>query len=47
MSTGKKKSEAKLIGVLIIIAGALVVVAAGVTLGMASSQLKAEQMTVR
>ena len=46
MSTGEKKSEAKLIGVLIIIAGALVVVAAGVTLGMASSQLKAGQMTV-
>jgi ABC-type sugar transport system permease subunit len=41
MLTGKRTSDVKLIGVFIIIAGALVVVAAGVTLGMASSQLKA------
>jgi ABC-type sugar transport system permease subunit len=46
MSTGKRTSDVKLIGVFIIIAGALVVVAAGVTLGMASSQLKAGHMSV-
>jgi hypothetical protein len=46
MSTRKRKSKVKLIGVFIIIVGALVVVAAGVTLGMASTELKAEHLTV-
>jgi drug/metabolite transporter (DMT)-like permease len=46
MLTGKRRSKVKLIGAFIIIAGALVVVAAGVTLGMVSSELKAEHITV-
>ena len=46
MSTRKRKSKVRLIGAFIIIAGALVVVAAGVTLGMVSSELKAEHLTV-
>jgi hypothetical protein len=46
MSTRKRKSKVKLIGAFVIIAGALVVVAAGVTLGMVSSELKAEHITV-
>jgi hypothetical protein len=41
MSTGKRKSKVKLIALLIVITGALGVVAAGVTLGMVSSELKA------
>jgi hypothetical protein len=44
MSTRKRKSKVRLIGAFIIIVGALVVVAAGVTLGMVSSQLKAEHI---
>jgi hypothetical protein len=46
MSTGKRKSKVKLIGLLIIITGALGVVGAGVTLGMVSSELKAERLAV-
>jgi hypothetical protein len=46
MSTRKRKSKVKLVGAFIIIAGALMVVAAGVTLGMVASELKAEHMTV-
>ena len=46
MSTGKRRSKVKLIGLLIIITGALGVVACGVTLGMVSAQLKAERLTV-
>jgi hypothetical protein len=46
MLTHKGKSKVRLVGVFIIIAGALVVVAAGVTLGMVYSQLKAERITV-
>ena len=46
MSTSKRKSKVKLIALLIIITGALGVVGAGVTLGMASSELKAEHLTV-
>ena len=46
MTTRKRKSKVKLVGVFIIIAGALVVVAAGVTLGMVASELKAEHITV-
>jgi hypothetical protein len=46
MSTRKRKSKVKLIGAFIIIAGALVVVAAGVTLGMVTSELKAEHIAV-
>ena len=46
MSTGKRISKVKLIGLLIIITGALGVVGAGVTLGMVSSELKAERLTV-
>jgi hypothetical protein len=45
-STSKRKSKVKLVGLLIIITGALGVVGAGVTLGMASSELKAEHLTV-
>jgi hypothetical protein len=45
MSTGKRRSKVKLVGVLIIIAGALAVVAAGVTVGMTSSELRAEHIT--
>jgi drug/metabolite transporter (DMT)-like permease len=44
MSTRKRRSKVKLIGAFIIITGALVVVAAGVTLGMVSSELKAEHI---
>jgi len=46
MSTRKRKSKVKLVGAFVIIAGALVVVAAGVTLGMVASELRAEHMTV-
>jgi hypothetical protein len=46
MSTGKRKSKVRLIALLIMITGALGVVAAGVTLGMVSSELKAEHLTV-
>jgi hypothetical protein len=46
MSAGKRRSKVRLIGLLIIIAGALGVVAAGVTLGMVSAELKAEHLTV-
>ena len=45
MSTRKRRSKVKLVGVLIIIAGALAVVAAGVTVGMASSELRAEHIS--
>jgi hypothetical protein len=44
MSTRKRKSKVRLFGAFIIIVGALVVVAAGVTLGMVSSELKAEHI---
>lgn len=46
MSTRKRKSKVKLIGAFFIIVGALVVVAAGVTLGMVSSELKVEHIAV-
>ena len=46
MSTRKRKSKVKLVGAFVIIAGALVVVAAGVTLGMVASELRAEHLTV-
>lgn len=46
MSTRKRRSKVKLIGAFIIIVGALVVVAAGVTLGMVSSELKVEHIAV-
>lgn len=46
MSTRKRRSKVKLIGAFIIIVGALVVVAAGVTLGMVSSEIKAEHIAV-
>jgi hypothetical protein len=46
MSAGKRRSKVRLIGLLIIVAGALGVVAAGVTLGMVSAELKAEHLTV-
>jgi hypothetical protein len=46
MSTGKRRSKVKLIGLLIIITGALGVVAGGVTLGMVSAELKAERLTI-
>ncbi len=46
MSTRKRRSKVKLVGLFIIIVGALVVVAAGVTLGMLSSGLKAEHIAV-
>jgi hypothetical protein len=44
MTTRKRRSKVRLIGAFIIIVGALVVVAAGITLGMVSSQLKAERI---
>jgi len=44
MSTRKRRSKVRLMGAFIIIVGALVVVAAGVTLGMVSSELKAEHI---
>jgi hypothetical protein len=44
MSIRKRKSKVRLIGAFIIIVGALVVVAAGVTLGSVSSELKAEHI---
>ena len=46
MSTHNRKSKVRLVGAFIIIAGALLVVAAGVALGMVYSQLKAEPITV-
>ena len=46
MATGKRRSKVKLIGLLTIIAGALGVVAAGVTLGMVSAELQAERLAV-
>ena len=46
MSTTRTDSRVKLIGVLIIVAGALMVVAGGVTWGLVSTQLKAEKITV-
>ena len=46
MSTRQRKSKVRLIGTFIIIAGALVVVAAGVTLGTVASELKAEHIAV-
>ena len=46
MSTSKRRSKVRLIGVLVTIAGALVVVAAGVTVGMVSGQLRTERVTV-
>jgi hypothetical protein len=44
MSIRKRKSKVRLIGAFIIIVGALVVVAAGVTLGTVYSELKAEHI---
>ncbi|MEP7191442.1 MAG: hypothetical protein ABI903_01105 [Actinomycetota bacterium] len=44
MSTRKRESKVRLIGAFVIIVCALVVVAAGVTLGMVSSELKAEHI---
>jgi hypothetical protein len=46
MSTTTTNPKVKLIGVLIIIASALMIVAGGVTWGLVSSQLKAENITV-
>jgi hypothetical protein len=46
MSTGKRKSKVKLIGLLVVITGALGLVAAGVTLRMVSAELKSEHLTV-
>jgi ABC-type glycerol-3-phosphate transport system permease component len=44
MSTRKRRSKVRPFGAFIIIVGALVVVAAGLILGMVSSQLKAEHI---
>jgi len=46
MSTTTTNPRVKLIGVLVIIGGALMIVAGGVTWGMVSSQLKAEHIAV-
>ena len=46
MSTTTTNPRVKLIGVLVIIGGALMIVAGGVTWGMVSSQLKAEHIVV-
>jgi hypothetical protein len=46
MSTTSTNPQVKLIGVLIIIASALMIVAGSVTWGLVSSQLKAEHITV-
>jgi len=46
MSTTTTNPKVKFIGVLVIIAGALMIVAGGVTWGMVSSQLKAEHIVV-
>jgi len=46
MSTATTNPRVKFIGVLVIIAGALMIVAGGVTWGMVSSQLKAEHIVV-
>lgn len=46
MSSTTTNPKVKLIGLLIIIAGALMVVAGGVTWGLVSSQLKAEHISV-
>ena len=46
MSSGKRKSKVKLIGLLIVLTGALGLVAAGVTLRMVSAELKSEPLTV-
>ena len=46
MATRTRKSKVRLIGAFIIVVGALVVVAAGVTLGMVTSEVKAGHMAV-
>ena len=46
MSTTTTNPKVKLIGLLVIIAGILMIVAGGVTWGMVSSQLKAEHIVV-
>src|SRR5665648_80001 len=46
MSTTTTNPKVKFIGVLVIIAGAFMIVAGGVTWGMVSSQLKAEHIVV-
>src|SRR5664280_2764271 len=46
MSTGKRRSKVKLIGLLIVLTGALGLVAAGVTLRMVFAELKSERLTV-
>ena len=46
MSGGKRRSKVKLVGLLIVITGALGLVAAGVTLPMVSAELKSERLTV-
>jgi ABC-type glycerol-3-phosphate transport system permease component len=46
MSTTSTNPKIKIIGVLIVIAGALMVVAGGVTWGLVTSQLKAESIVV-
>jgi len=46
MSTTTANPKVKLIGVLIVIAGALMLVAGGVTWGLVSSQLRAESIVV-
>ena len=46
MSSGKRRSKVKLVGLFIVLTGALGLVAAGVTLRLVSAELKSERLTV-